>query len=183
MPQKRHRQLIEDASFEIKTLCLSWFWKLALNPLWSLIVLQAGLQFYHGYKLNWGGVQLECKGRGYCTSPRFSKPLVQNTFARLCFVLLFTSKSPAVPVQCRIILSDILTSRLAPICRTVLKCPGHVKSPRLSIEVVGLGGYFQSSPFPSFQISLTLLFDRSLSLPLSLSHTHTHNVGHIWRME
>ena len=110
----------------------------------------------HGYKLGWGGVQLECKGRGYCTSPRFSKPLVQNTFARLCFVLLFTSKSPAVPVQCRIITSDILTSRLAPICQTVLRCPGHLKSSRLSIEVVGLGDYFQSSPFLSFQISLTL---------------------------
>ena len=73
VPRKRHKQLREDASFEIKTLRLSWFWKLALNPLWLLIILQAGLQFYHGYKLDWGGVQLECKGRGYCTSPRVSK--------------------------------------------------------------------------------------------------------------
>lgn len=127
---------------------------------------------------------MECKGRGYCTSPRFSKPLVQNTFARLCFVLLFTSKSLAGPVQCGIIMSDILTNRLAPICQTVHECPGYLKSPRLSIEVVGVGDYFQSSPFLRFQISLILLFDlslspppslpRSLSLPsLSLSHTHT----------
>ena len=132
----------------------------------------------HGYKLDWGGVQLECKGRGYCTSPRLSKSLVQNTFARLCFVLLFTSKSPAVPVQCRIITSDILTSRLAPICQTVLRCPGHLKSPRGG-RVGGLFSVFSISQFPDLSHSVIW----SLSLHLSLSHTHTHNVGHFWRME
>lgn len=168
---------MEDASFEIKT-CLSWFWKLALNPLWSLIILQAGLQLI--MVINWieGEFSWNAKEEVIALHQGCLSLWYKNTFARLCFVLLFTSKSPAVPVQCRIITSDILTSRLAPICQTVLRCPGHLKSPRGG-RVGGLFSVFSISQFPDLSHSVIW----SLSLHLSLSHTHTHNVGHFWRME
>lgn len=65
---KEAQTINKRCQFWNKNVILNWFIILTLNPLWTLIILLAGITFFimviNSVKR---GVQLECQGIGYCT--------------------------------------------------------------------------------------------------------------------
>lgn len=126
-----------------KNIILNWFRILPLNPLWTLIILLAGITFFFfnpGYKLNWerefnwnAEEEIIACNRG---SPRLWGKALLLSLALFCYLAPNSQQCLLIMKDPHGCLTEQLTNSLTPVCQIVFKCP--LKMPILPVVVVGI---------------------------------------------